>query len=149
MRPRMKHLDLFRHVYREGNKEADALATQGVMGNHAEVTYNVCNLKPKYIRGAFDGGSRGDRTGYGWFIDVADQQDSSGRPRWQRYISVSVPLRGATVMCAELVAGSQLATAISQLIQGNLSINDYSRVTVNHTEIPVPATSVISRPCVE
>eukprot|EP00973_Karenia_brevis_P062042 8627699-Karenia_brevis.AAC.1 len=56
-----------RHVYREFNKEADALATRAltIKDNTAHLRLTPAN-KPLHLRATFDGGRRGTEAGGGW-----------------------------------------------------------------------------------
>ena len=56
--------ELFRHIYREHNTEADLLA-----GSHEDTVWLRAGPWPRLLRGSSDGSKRGERVGCGWIIE--------------------------------------------------------------------------------
>ena len=74
------------HMYREHNKRADALATQGIQCGSMVVTFNSnkCRHVPRFIRGHFDGGAREGVGGAGYVVEVATEFGRDQAPIWER-----------------------------------------------------------------
>eukprot|EP00973_Karenia_brevis_P029674 4093119-Karenia_brevis.AAC.1 len=68
--PRTQSADWYRHVYREFNKEADALANLAMdQESSSNWARPVSALRPYCLRGWFDGGRRGEQhSSYGWIL---------------------------------------------------------------------------------
>ena len=73
--------DIFKHVYREWNTEADELTWHARKQNKVWQGVNL-KRKPIAIRGHFDGGVSPEETAIGWQIEVAFDLTRELEPRF-------------------------------------------------------------------
>jgi ribonuclease HI len=101
--PRQDHCDLGRHIYRELNPEADALA-----GRHSFSYNRLCHdVSFRFYRLFFDGSCNQARSsgGGGWVLYGARRIIDDSPEEWTKIAELSFPLfAGCTVTVAELEA---------------------------------------------
>ena len=115
--------DLFRHIYREGNGEADLLTHRAREGlcqlRDNTFEYLSGTEKPTGLRGYFDGGVDADGgVGCGWVLWCTFEGNArAGPPQWYRVADESFCIApGTTVTDSELSAVEQLILAIHRFI---------------------------------
>ena len=104
--------DWYRHVYRELNTEADALANKAMDQQcSSEWARPRSLLRPYHLRGWFDGGKRNDElSSCGWLLQ-ANFDECVDECRWSTVETASLLLPpGTTVIDCELT-GAELVTA--------------------------------------
>ena len=124
--PRRKHCGWARHIYREYNKEADSLATQGIMSQCSCLQmYSFPMGAPTALVANFDGGLRDGHAASGWLL--------KGRwgeaEEWIPIAHASLYIGLETCMFAELFAASQaLSAALSFVRTGTVECDCSGRV---------------------
>ena len=116
--PRAAAADWARHVYREHNKEADALANQA-MDDQCSSGWlrGAWNLVPRRLRGYFDGGRRENLTSScGWLVQACYTEEIS-QTSWHTVAWGSHLLEGGTTSVdAELTGAELLTQAIHKIV---------------------------------
>ena len=119
MWPRQDHADWGRHVYRELNAEADALAskhTYTYVEHDADSDYNCFRL-------FFDGSCTKHAAGGGWILYGAAQVNADEVEEWTKLAEMSFPLcRQSTVTIAELEACLWGVAYMLARLQGRTSL---------------------------
>ena len=107
--PREKHSSWCWHEYREYNKEADALATQGLTScTSSLVTRCVRKERPIALLAMFDGGRRDSFAGSGWIV----RSRWHGEMGWTEVACASLYIGDETSTFAELFAATQALLAV-------------------------------------
>ena len=124
--PRRKHCGWARHVYREYNKEADSLATQGIISQSSLM--KKCTLPsgiPVALVANFDGGLRDGHAASGWILKGRwGEMDD-----WIEIAHASLYIGMETSMFAELYAATQaLSAALSYARTGTVECDGTGRV---------------------
>ncbi len=105
--PRESHVNWCRHVYRELNTAADAMATLAIEGQQCHINLPTQVVKrPGKVKICFDGGRRDNAASYGWVV-YADFEASGEEIVWQRLASAATPLGDATTVEAELTGAHE------------------------------------------
>jgi ribonuclease HI len=101
LRPRLDDAEWSRHVFRELNKDADALATSHV-DSYTEHCHDTEFL---HFRIFFDGSCSSSGSGGGWVLYGTPGAKTDAPEEWLRISELSFPLqKGATVTAAEFEA---------------------------------------------
>ena len=114
--PRTTIADWYRHVYRELNHEADALANRAMDEMRSSAWCRPHSfLRPVRLRGWFDGGRRSASVAScGWLIKAS--YESSPDAAWYTIASASVLLpTGTTSVNAELTGAALVTTALCKI----------------------------------
>ena len=114
--------DFVRHIFRELNGEADALA-----GRHA---YTYVEHTSRYdfrcFRYFFDGSCPGASSGGGWVLYGAMDVVSDTECEWTKIASLSFPLdAGSTVTAAELEAALWGMAYLLSRLKGKVSVEEH------------------------
>ena len=120
--PRAGDADFGRHIYRELNGEADALA-----GRHA-FTYVEHTSQCDFVcfRFFFDGSCAGTGSGGGWTLYGAADVLCDDEAEWTRIASLSFALRaGSTVTAAELEAAVWGTAYLLAHLQGKAAVEKH------------------------
>lgn len=124
--PRKRYLDWCRHLPRELNKHADALATKGkLLTDEEDVIDKMYMIDPNknyYIRGFWDGGYKpGDLfCGIGVHLEVNEflpQQKPNG---WRLALQIYGKRQGRSAVAAEVEAAKVLTQALHCLISNHV-----------------------------
>jgi len=120
LRPRCRDADFARHIFRELNGEADALA-----GKHCD-EYNF--WKPErltefhYYRVFFDGSAAPDSSGAGWVL-YGTESILDDPAEWEKIAAKSLALpKGCSVTAAELEACASAVEFLDALLSGEMDI---------------------------
>ena len=106
VRPRTDSADFFRHIYRELNTEADALANKYADSWSLE----YYEAPAKHIRAFFDGSRRPSKAAFGWIV-YASSANGDEISDWKPLATRSCVLpQQATITAAELEACSSLVS---------------------------------------
>ena len=109
VRPREDCADFCRHIFRELNQEADAMANRHGSSCHVKEYGEPAAC----VRAFFDGSVKGKRAAFGWVVQEcsAGDQDMS---KWRTVATKSGSLPdGASITAAELEACSSLVSFLS------------------------------------
>ena len=110
--PRSSGADWRRHIYRELNKDADALANRAMDRRASEVWWSPDHLPPfARLRAYFDGGRRAeDCCSCGWLLQGMRW---SSPAKWHTFATGSIFLApGTTSVAAELTGLEQVTKAV-------------------------------------
>ena len=138
--------DLWKHLYREGNKRADLLTWElrnkpNTNRKHVRLE-NLCNTCETLIavRGSFDGGVSSIGSGGDWWLD-GEFADTASCMLARQGCDCSVPVcrrplaeeafglhPGATVTECELEAAERLASAAAEIIRYDRNIHIFQGV---------------------
>ena len=106
--PRTPSATWFRHVYREGNTEADKLAKLALSLDKTKTwEYPHLMRRAHRMRGFFDGAKTETRCGYGFFIQIQGPPDW----KWQNVHIESAPLPSDTTTIGAELSGATNMTA--------------------------------------
>ena len=127
--PKNTYSNWCRHVYREFNSRADALATRGVLDRRGSHTlHETPHGKPFLIRCAFDGGRRDSEAASGWWLEgswVCEGQE----PSWTTIAEASVYLGDVGSDVAELIGAVEVISASLSFVRtGQILFDDLTRV---------------------
>ena len=117
--PRMADVNWYRHVYRELNTQADALANRAMdEGMSSEWSRPHAYLRPHRLRGWFDGGRRHDGLcSCGWLLQAS--YSSIVDTHWSTVAWACVLLpAGTSTVEAELTGAELLTTAARKNAEG-------------------------------
>ena len=93
--PMIVFLILFSHVQRDFNKQADALATEGVLAfGRVERGRWRTSDRATFLRVWFDGGCREGKMGAGVRLEAGCSLGLDGRPNWELVVGFGVKLVG-------------------------------------------------------
>ena len=129
--PRLPHVDIFRHVFRELNQRADYLAT--LARTHPYHFKIAGKISARWVQLHFDRGLRkadGCATS-AWTLRVANSRKPCGEPRWRVAAKSGLKHASATLtsVYAELVAMLEGAKAVPSICwYGKITFDSKSRV---------------------
>lgn len=130
--PRQLTQNWFRHVYRELNSRADALAGEARRTKRRNVWSRTLIARPFCIRGHFDGSHGADDSAVGWYVECAWQRcrnDGVSEPLWHEVARAGFCIGTGTVMRAELEACTEVTNAmVSILSRGRVLFHEDGRV---------------------
>ena len=122
MRPRQEHVDWGRHIYRELNGEADAIA-----GRH-HYSYSRFTQRPDFrcFRLYFDGSCAQHGSGGGWVLYGAVAIVEDSLDAWTKIAELSFPLgEKSTVTIAELEACLWGVTYVSAVLRCEAALSHH------------------------
>ena len=122
--PRERDLSLFRHAFRENNKDADALASMAIANERStfRLTPHMKRRDTSRLWANFDGGKKGCKAGAGWVIWATRR---GGSPLWKRLASASLFLGEATSTYAEMTAAIEVSRALISWIEAGIISTDH------------------------
>ena len=134
--PREATADFGRHIFRELNTDADALA-----GRHEDSAWLQNYARPaKFVRAFFDGSCKGTSTAYGWKVFATNDVASDSLGDWHPVATRCGVLPGhASVTAAELEGAASLVGFLEAYYQGH-SVAERAlrkKYYVDHTAIHV------------
>lgn len=149
--PPQRHGLWCRHVWREFNTVADALANDGKSLEDTSVHVEVSPLPSKIaaLRGYWDGAhtSESTRVGVGWWIAVASDIGCDGEPVWldPPVLRAYGQLPGHNAIIAELIAFTSLVESMDSLIAGKSLCGPYQfwdSKSHYFDDVPKPVTNL-------
>jgi len=125
-RPAQAHKEFFRHHYRELNRHADAMASEGLRTRKSRVCIEQSAFgdRPSRIWAQFDGGSKSGLGAAGFVVKIQDGSDEMGDPIWKEALRGYQFLNFATVTKAELCGARIVCDVISSLLTSKLPFFD-------------------------
>jgi len=107
----------WRHTLREGNADADEMATEGMLRQRSFLEANLQDFRPSRVQltrlvASFDGGRRGKLAAAGWHIKGRDQDGT-----WRTLLRGSHFCPGASAMDAELTGAELVLKHVLLLTQ--------------------------------
>ena len=123
---RRKHLSWCRHVYRELNKLADAMATKALETKcrHLEPNDKLMSMKPMFTKAFFDGGRRDSLASFGWVLFGAFSVDAEGQPNWECVCAGADILGDVSTVQAELCGAGVAIEIATAYACGNLNVEE-------------------------
>ena len=116
----------WRHVYREQNSKADALANAG-RGGQRETKRNSGNIgwlqrcieqgHGVHIRLWFDGSCSDRQTGVGWWAEARASSVIVAKDAWVLLVAGCRPGAGTSAMSAELEVATECVSLLEQLVR--------------------------------
>lgn len=112
--PRQRHCNWSRHVYREFNKSANALATRGILSLQSVLEmFEVPAGTPTCLGAHFDGGQRESRAASGWLLRGRWGENAD----WRDVAHASTYIGSETSTFAELFAATEASSAALNFIR--------------------------------
>ena len=119
--PREKASPWLRHVYRELNTEADAMATKAIETRQAHFEANAAYIQQAACRANihFDGGKRDGIASCGWVLSASFEKDPCNK-LWRRVASGALPLGDISSTEAELRGACEAINIALTFVRGHL-----------------------------
>ena len=105
-KPRQSHLPWCRHIFRELNKDADAMATLALTSGANQYKFYGVAKPPPRIKVYFDGGRRDSKAAYGWVV-FASFSTKASENDWIKVAYAAAPLGDVSTNVAELTGASE------------------------------------------